>query len=46
MARPEATEADWHRLKGELIDLALLDMPNPVEAAKAELARSGLYGKF
>lgn len=46
MAQGHTTEADWARLKGELIDRALLDQPNPVEEQKADLRRSGLYAAF
>ena len=46
MARAGATEADWERLKGQLIDAELLAMPDPVEEQKAALLRSGAYPRF
>ena len=43
MAQGHVDEGDWERLKGQKIDQALLEMPDPVEQAKAELRRSGRY---
>jgi len=46
MAQGHVDEGDWERLKGQKIDQALLEMPDPVEQAKAEILRSGVYARF
>jgi len=46
LARGDVDEADWQRLKGELIDRELISAPNPIEVEKARLRRSGAYNLF
>jgi len=46
MAQRGVDEADWARLKGELIDRELLSAPNPIEAERARLLATGQYPRF
>jgi len=46
LSREGATENDWERLKGQLIDRELLEAPNPVEVEKARLLATGRYPRF
>lgn len=43
LSKPAATESDWEAAKAGIVAQALVDMPSPVEQARAELLRSGRY---